>query len=121
MTRAEKEPWSRFREGGNASLGSQVSVRSTKSSTTLLVTDDGTGHDPQELEEAADNLEAVLDNDPEAGAEDAEVGNEGDEAGDEDEEGEEGGEEEKEEDAPEENDDGEEENGGDGAGEDEDA
>ena len=55
-----------IREGGNGSLGSQVSVRSTKSSTTLLVTDDGvTGHDPEELEEAADNLEAVLD-DPEA-------------------------------------------------------
>ena len=50
-------------------------MRSNKSSTTLLVTDDGTGHDPEELEEAADNLEAVLD-DPEAEAED---GGDGDE------------------------------------------
>ena len=61
-----------IREGGNGgSLGSQVSVRSAKSSTTLLlVTDDGvTGHGPEELEEAADNLEAVLDDEPEAAAE----------------------------------------------------
>ncbi len=37
--------------------GSQVSLRSTKSSTTILVTDDGAaGHDAAELEEAADNL-----------------------------------------------------------------
>ena len=54
-----------------------MSVRSTKSSTTLLVTDDGvTGHNPEELEEAADNLEAVLD-DP--GAEGAEDGDEDEE------------------------------------------
>ena len=83
-----------IREGGNGSLGSQVSVRSTKSSTTLLVTDDGvTGHNPEELEEAADNLEAVLD-DP--GAEGAEEGDEDEEQEEEEEdaEGDEGEEEE---------------------------
>ena len=82
-----------IREGGNGSLGSQVSVRSTKSSTTLLVTDDGvTGHNPEELEEAADNLEAVLD-DPEAaeGAEDGEEEEEEDAEGNEEEEEEEDG------------------------------
>ena len=84
-------------------MGSQVSVRSTKSSTTLLVTDDGTGHDQEELEEAADNLEAVLDAPEAGGAEDA--GAEEDGVGDdeEEEEEEEGGEEE--EDEGEENDD----------------
>ena len=83
-----------IREGGNGSLGSQVSVRSIKSSTTLLVTDDGvTGHNPEELEEAADNLEAVLD-DP--GAEGAEDGDEDEEQEEEEEdaEGDEGEEEE---------------------------
>ena len=82
-----------IREGGNGgSLGSQVSVRSAKSSTTLLlVTDDGvTGHGPEELEEAADNLEAVLD-DPEAEA--AEDGDEGGEEGEEEEEEEDAGDE----------------------------
>ena len=92
-----------IREGGNGSLGSQVSVRSTKSSTTLLVTDDGvTGHDPEELEEAADNLEAVLD-DPEAEA--AEDGDEGGEEGEEEEDEEDAGDEgEEEEDGREDND-----------------
>ena len=84
-----------IREGGNGSLGSQVSVRSTKSSTTLLVTDDGvTGHNPEELEEAADNLEAVLDDPGAEGAEDGdedEVQEEEEDAeGDEGEEDEEG-------------------------------
>ena len=84
-------------------MGSQVSVRSTKSSTTLLVTDDGTGHDPEELEEAADNLEAVLDNDPEAagvedgGGDEDEGGEEGEEEGEAEEEEEDEGEEEKDE------------------------
>ena len=82
-------------------MGSQVSVRSTKSSTTLLVTDDGTGHDQEELEEAADNLEAVLDAPEAGGAEDA--GAEEDGVGDDEEDLEEGGEEE--EDEEEENDD----------------
>ncbi len=41
--------------------GSQVSLRSTKSSTTILVTDDGAvGHDAAELEEAADNLVSAI-------------------------------------------------------------
>ena len=63
-------------------------MRSNKSSTTLLVTDDGTGHDPEELEEAADNLEAVLD-DPEAEAEDGgDVDEEEEEEGDREDEGE---------------------------------
>ena len=85
-------------------MGSQVSVRSTKSSTTLLVTDDGTGHDQEELEEAADNLEAVLDAPEAGGSEDAGAEDE-DGVGDdeEEEEEEEGGEEE--EDEGEENDD----------------
>ena len=91
-----------IREGGNGSLGSQVSVRSTKSSTTLLVTDDGvTGHNPEELEEAADNLEAVLD-DP--GAEGAEDGDEDEEQGEEEEEDAEGDEGEGDEEGREDND-----------------
>ena len=60
-------------------MGSQVSVRSTKSSTTLLVTDDGTGHNPEELEEAADNLEAVLEDPDDAGDDDGDNGDDGEE------------------------------------------
>ena len=67
-------------------MGSQVSVRSTKSSTTLLVTDDGTGHDPEELAEAADNLEAVLEDPDDAGdggdGDDGDDGEEEEEAND---------------------------------------
>eukprot|EP00095_Tigriopus_kingsejongensis_P009771 maker-scaffold1182_size56756-snap-gene-0.9 protein:Tk09771 transcript:maker-scaffold1182_size56756-snap-gene-0.9-mRNA-1 annotation:"PREDICTED: uncharacterized protein LOC100897291" len=44
-----------------AETGSQLSLRSNKSGTTILVTDDGQEHDAAELELAADNLEVVLD------------------------------------------------------------
>ena len=44
---------------------SHVSLRSQKSSTTMLVVDDGTAHDACDLELAADNLEAQLDEDEE--------------------------------------------------------
>ena len=50
-----------------STTSSQVSLRSTKSSTTLLVVDDGTGHDAADLELAADNLEAVLEDEEPAG------------------------------------------------------
>ena len=44
---------------------SRVSLRSQKSSTTMLVVDDGTAHDANDLELAADNLEAQLDEEEE--------------------------------------------------------
>lgn len=50
----------------DAETGSQVSLRSAKSSTTIMVgDDDGQGHDAAELELAAENLEAVLEDDDE--------------------------------------------------------
>ncbi|XP_059088731.1 glutamic acid-rich protein-like [Tigriopus californicus] len=49
----------------DAETGSQVSLRSAKSSTTIMIGDDDQGHDAAELELAAENLEAVLEDEPE--------------------------------------------------------
>ena len=51
---------------------SHVSLRSQKSGSTMFVVDDGTAHDAGDLELAADNLEAQLDEEEEDGVEERE-------------------------------------------------